>query len=722
MSGRGQPREARAATACAASSSTPRRPASAGAATTFDWPLAAEVRRALAPSSWRAASRPRTWPRPSARCGPGRVDVASGVESSPGVKDPEKLAPLHRARAQGDRTEHHSCPTPQGRFGAYGGRFVPETLMPALDELEAAWRAARADPAFQRELDALLPRFAGRPTPLGDALPDERRGRRLPGACSSARTSATPARTRSTTRSARCCWPGAWARGASSPRPAPASTAWPPPPPRALFGLPCEVFMGALDVERQALNVFRMQLLGARVVPVEAGLAHAQGRDERGHPRLGHQRPRHPLHHRLGGRARTPTRRWCATSRRSSASEARAQVLELRGPAARRGGGLRGRRLERHGDVQRLHRRPGGRGSSASRRPGYGLDTGKHGATLAQGRPGVLHGSRSYVLQDDDGPDRGGALDQRRPRLPRRRAGARLPQGRGAARAHAGHRRRGARRAAVPGPHGGDHPGAGERPRGRGARGSSRASSGRAGLLLVNVSGRGDKDVEQVRQALAARLLRSRSGRQGRRPPARPRSRRGRTGSAAMSARWRPCSDDRIASMFEAARARGEARARHLPHGGRSRPGHLQGGGARLRRRRGRPHRDRDALLRPDRRRARPSSAPPSARWRAGTTLADCARGGRARAARSTCRLALMGYVNPVLAYGLERFFRTRHGVRRRRASSCPTCPRRRRPRCGAAADCGGREGGLPARPDLDPARGRGRLPRPRPASSTSSR
>jgi tryptophan synthase beta chain len=62
-----------------------------------------------------------------------------------------------------------TLPDARGRFGAYGGRFVPETLVPALDELEAAWLAARADPAFRRELDELLTRFAGRETPLGEA-------------------------------------------------------------------------------------------------------------------------------------------------------------------------------------------------------------------------------------------------------------------------------------------------------------------------------------------------------------------------------------------------------------------------------------------------------------------------------------------------------------------------------------------------------------------------
>ena len=93
--------------------------------------------------------------------------------------------------------------------------------------------------------------------------------------CSSARTSTTPARTRSTTCSARRCSPSAWARPGSSPRPAPASTASPPPPRPRCSGMECKVYMGAVDVERQALNVFRMRLLGAEV---EAGAQSAAAR------------------------------------------------------------------------------------------------------------------------------------------------------------------------------------------------------------------------------------------------------------------------------------------------------------------------------------------------------------------------------------------------------------------------------------------------------------
>ena len=154
------------------------------------------------------------------------------------------------------------------RFGPYGGQYVPETLMPALDELEEAWLAARRDPAYGEELDRLLRDYAGRPTPLylAERL-SEAAGREV---WLKREDLMHTGSTSSTTRSARRSWPGAWASGASSPRRR--------GPARrgqrdggALLDLECVVFMGAEDTRRQAPNVDRMGLLGATVVPVEAG-------------------------------------------------------------------------------------------------------------------------------------------------------------------------------------------------------------------------------------------------------------------------------------------------------------------------------------------------------------------------------------------------------------------------------------------------------------------
>ena len=111
-----------------------------------------------------------------------------------------------------------------GRFGPYGGRYVPETLIPALDELAAVYAAAVADQAFLAEVDGLAADYIGRPTPSTAPAAS----RRPPGSrrsTSSARTSTTPAPTRSTTPSGRRSWPGAWGSPASSPRRGPGSTA-----------------------------------------------------------------------------------------------------------------------------------------------------------------------------------------------------------------------------------------------------------------------------------------------------------------------------------------------------------------------------------------------------------------------------------------------------------------------------------------------------------------
>src|SRR2546426_6208667 len=163
-----------------------------------------------------------------------------------------------------------ALPDRDGRFGRFGGRFVPETLMAPLLELEGAYRAARRDPTWRRRFAELLADYAGRPTPLYFA-------RRLTEHCGGARIYL---------KREDLCHTGAHKinnvlgqallagrmkkrrviaeTGAGQHGVATATAA-------ALLGLECEVYMGAEDVERQALNVFRMRLLGARVIPVEAG-------------------------------------------------------------------------------------------------------------------------------------------------------------------------------------------------------------------------------------------------------------------------------------------------------------------------------------------------------------------------------------------------------------------------------------------------------------------
>ena len=198
------------------------------------------------------------------------------------------------------------------RFGPYGGQYVPETLMPALAELEQAWLAARDDAGFRAELDGLLRDYVGRPSPLylAERL-SEVAGRAR--STSSARTSTTPAPTRSTTPSARRCWPSGWASariiaetGAGQHGVATATAC-------ALLDLECVVYMGVEDIRRQAPNVQRMELLGATVSPVDAGARTLKEAVIGGDPRLGDQRRRRRTTSSARPSARRPTRRSCAT-------------------------------------------------------------------------------------------------------------------------------------------------------------------------------------------------------------------------------------------------------------------------------------------------------------------------------------------------------------------------------------------------------------------------
>ncbi|HBK81244.1 MAG TPA: tryptophan synthase subunit beta, partial [Nitrospinae bacterium] len=157
-----------------------------------------------------------------------------------------------------------------GRFGGFGGRFVPETLMPALEELEAAYDEAREDSAFQAELADILEKYAGRPTPLyhagrlSEALGSlkvylKREDLCHTGAHKINNTLAQVLLARRLGKKRIIAETGAGQHGVAT------ATA------AALFGLECEVYMGEEDIGRQALNVFRMRLLGARVIPVTSG-------------------------------------------------------------------------------------------------------------------------------------------------------------------------------------------------------------------------------------------------------------------------------------------------------------------------------------------------------------------------------------------------------------------------------------------------------------------
>jgi tryptophan synthase beta chain len=286
------------------------------------------------------------------------------------------------------------------RFGPYGGQYVPETLMPALAELEAAWVEAWADAAFRAELEGLLRDYAGRPTPLYEARRlSERAGRpiwlkredlnhtgshKLNNALGQALLARRMGKPRVIAET------GAGQHGVA------AATA------SALLGLECVVYMGAEDVRRQAPNVQRMELLGARVERVDAGArtlkeaASAAIRDW-----VESVANTHYIIGSVVGPAPYPV--LVRELQRTIGDEARAELLERAGRLPARviacvGGGSNSIGMFAaflgDADVELVGVEAGGEG----------LETGRHGAPLtAGGRAGVLHGSLSAVLADEDG-------------------------------------------------------------------------------------------------------------------------------------------------------------------------------------------------------------------------------------------------------------------------------------------------------------------------------
>ena len=285
-----------------------------------------------------------------------------------------------------------------GRFGAYGGAYVPEILMPALEELEASFLAAQQDADFQAELAELLSKYAGRPTPLTRCrnLGNERariylkREDLLHGGAHKTNQvlgQALLARRMGKTRI--IAETGAGQHGVATALAG------------ALFGLETRIYMGAHDVERQRLNVFRMQLMGAEVVPVESG-----GRtlkDAVNEALRDWTASFADTHYLLGTVAGPhPFPLMVREFQRVIGKEARAQILEEEGRLpdaviACVGGGSNAMGAFADfiddEDVELI-------GVEAA---GRGLDGAEHGATLLRGRPGVLHGAETYVLQDADG-------------------------------------------------------------------------------------------------------------------------------------------------------------------------------------------------------------------------------------------------------------------------------------------------------------------------------
>ncbi|HET7826586.1 MAG TPA: tryptophan synthase subunit beta [Anaeromyxobacter sp.] len=391
-----------------------------------------------------------------------------------------------------------ALPDARGRFGAYGGRFVPETLVPALDELEAAWRSAREDPQFQNELWELLTRYAGRETPLSEArrmsadlgcrVLLKREDLCHTGAHKINNTLGQVLLARRMGKTRIIAETGAGQHGVAT------ATA------AALFGLPCEVYMGALDVERQALNVFRMQLLGARVIPVESGSRTLK--DAMNEALRDWVTNVEGTHYIIGSVAGPhPYPALVRDFQSVIGKEARRQVLDQAGRlpdavVACVGGGSNAM-----GIFSAFLDDPNVK-LVAVEAAGHGLSSGKHGASLAKGTPGVLHGSRSYVLQDRHGQiaeahSISAGLDYPGvgPELSYLRDSGRLSLMQATDdEALDGFRYLARMEGIIPALESAHAVAA--------ARELSR-ELGAGALLVLNVSGRGDKDVDQVRRMLA---------------------------------------------------------------------------------------------------------------------------------------------------------------------------------------------------------------------------
>ncbi|WP_297370719.1 tryptophan synthase subunit beta [Acidocella sp.] len=293
-----------------------------------------------------------------------------------------------------------NAPDARGRFGEFGGRYVAETLMPLILELEAAYEAAKADPAFQTELEYYLKHYVGRPSPLWRA---ERLSKELGGAkiyfkreelnhtgahkINNCLGQILLAKRMGKTRI--IAETGAGQHGVAT------ATVC------ALFGLPCTIYMGAVDVERQKPNVFRMKLLGAEVVPVSSGSATLKDamndalRDWVANVRdtfyiIGTSAGPHPYPAMVRDFQ-------CVIG-----NEAREQLMEAEGrlpdiAIACVGGGSNAIGLFHPFLDEETVKLIGVEAA------GKGLETHEHAASLNKGRPGVLHGNRTYLLQDEDG-------------------------------------------------------------------------------------------------------------------------------------------------------------------------------------------------------------------------------------------------------------------------------------------------------------------------------
>jgi tryptophan synthase beta chain len=291
-------------------------------------------------------------------------------------------------------------PDEHGRYGIHGGRFVAETLMPLILELESAYETAKADPAFREELDGFLEHYVGRPSPLyfAERLTEHLGGAKIyfkrdelnhTGAHKINNVMGQILLARRMGKSRIIAETGAGQHGVAT------ATAC------ARFGLECIVFMGEVDVERQKPNVFRMKLLGAEVVPVSSGSRT------------------------LKDALNEALRDWVSNVENTfycigTVAGPHPYPAMVRDFQAVIGNETRKQMLEREGRLPDSLVAAIGGGSNAMglfhpfldepsieiygvEAAGRGLETGLHAASISGGRPGILHGNRTYLLMDDDG-------------------------------------------------------------------------------------------------------------------------------------------------------------------------------------------------------------------------------------------------------------------------------------------------------------------------------
>lgn len=287
----------------------------------------------------------------------------------------------------------------EGHFGIFGGRYVPETLMPALLELEEAYHQIRFDEAFWSEVDGYLKDYVGRPSPLyyaaniseelGAKIYLKREDLNHTGAHKVNNVIAQGLMAKRLGKKKVIAETGAGQHGVAT-----ATIA-------ALLGLECEIFMGAKDVERQELNVFRMKLLGAKVHAVQSGSRTLKdAMNDAIRHWVTHARDTFYIIGTVAGPHPYPM--MVRDFQAIIGCEARAQILEKEGRLpdyvlACIGGGSNAIGTFQHfledKEVRCIGIEAGG----------LGIDTDKHGCSLEKGRPGVLHGQMSYLLQDEDG-------------------------------------------------------------------------------------------------------------------------------------------------------------------------------------------------------------------------------------------------------------------------------------------------------------------------------